>query len=107
MVLPALEAAQGEPWAVVDASSLPLDEGLVDRLKSAKAIVTIEEGTTRGGLGSAVLEAISDQVGPPRVKVLGLPGDRFVRHGEARAQRAALGLNAAGIRRAVLEVVSR
>jgi 1-deoxy-D-xylulose-5-phosphate synthase len=35
------------------------------------------------------------------VKLVGLPCDAFIRHGEARAQRAALGLDAAGIRRTV------
>lgn len=90
---------------MVDASSLPLSGALVTRLRDARAIVTVEEGTTRGGLGSAVLEAVSDQEGPPRVKVLGLPADRFVRHGEARAQRSALGLDAAGIHRAALELL--
>ncbi len=105
MVLPALEAAKDQPWAVVDAAQLPLSEALVSRLKSARAIVTIEEGTTRGGLGSAVLEALAEQ--PVRVKVLGLPADRFVRHGEARAQRAALGLDATGISEAALQLLGR
>jgi len=65
--------------------------------------VTVEEGTIHGGLGSAVLEATSASPSRPRVKLLGLP-DRFVRHGEARAQRAELGLDAEGIRRAAEEL---
>lgn len=105
MVLPALEAAKAQPWAVVDAGQLPLRPALVSGLKRARAIVTIEEGTTRGGLGSAVLEALAEH--PVRVKVLGLPADRFVRHGEARAQRAALGLDATGIREAALQLLGR
>ena len=107
MVLPALEAAHGERWAVVDVFALPLSEALVRRLRSARVLLTVEEGTTRGGLGAAVLEAISDQPRPPRVRVLGLPADRFCPHGEARAQRSALGLDAAGIVKAALEVLGR
>ena len=107
MVLPALEAARGERWAVVDASVLPLHPDLVQRLAGARSIVTVEEGTTRGGLGSAVLEALSDVERPPRVRLLGLPADRFIRHGEARAQRSELGLDAPGIRKAALEVLGR
>ena len=107
MVLPALEAALGERWAVVDVFELPLSDALVLRLRSTRVLLTVEEGTTRGGLGAAVLEAISDQPSPPRVRVLGLPADRFVRHGEARAQRAALGLDSAGIKKAALEVLGR
>jgi 1-deoxy-D-xylulose-5-phosphate synthase len=106
LVLPALEAAHGQPWAVVDAGRLPLEAALVQRLASAGVVVTLEEGTTRGGLGAAVLEAVSDAAHPPRVKLVGLPGDAFIRHGEARAQRAALGLDAAGIRRTVEGLLS-
>ncbi len=101
--LAALEAAQGRPWAVVDVGQLPLDSALVARLATMKAVVTVEEGTIHGGLGSAVLEATSASPSRPRVKLLGLP-DRFVRHGEARAQRAELGLDAEGIRRAAEEL---
>jgi 1-deoxy-D-xylulose-5-phosphate synthase len=78
----------------------------VERLARAGVVVTCEEGTTRGGLGAAVLEAVSDAARPPRVKLVGLPGDAFIRHGEARAQRAALGLDAAGIRRTVEALLS-
>ena len=35
-----------------------------------------------------------------RERVMGMPGDRFVPHGEARTQRAQFGLDAAGLRRA-------
>lgn len=106
LVLPALDAAAGQPWAVVDVRRLPLHPRLVEQLRAASLLVTLEEGTTRGGLGAAVLEAVGDAPRPPRVKRLGLPEDTFVRHGEARAQRAALGLDAPGIRRAVQEALS-
>ncbi|MFZ5445649.1 MAG: 1-deoxy-D-xylulose-5-phosphate synthase [Myxococcota bacterium] len=100
----ALEAARGTPWAVVDVGGLPLDERLIGELARAKLVVTVEEGTMHGGLGSAVLEALAPSPSRPRLRVLGLP-DRFIRHGEARAQRAALGLDAEGIRRAVGELL--
>ncbi len=105
LTLAALEAAEGRPWAVVDVGALPLSAEVVARLARDVPIVTIEEGTTHGGLGSAVLEALASGAIRPRVKVLGLP-DQFVRHGEARAQRAELGLDAPGIRRAALEVIA-
>lgn len=106
LVLSALEAARGEPWAVIDASRLPLGEPLLKRLQGARLVLTVEEGTIRGGLGGALLEALCLQPSPPRLKLLGLPADRFVRHGEARAQRAELGLDAAGIRRAALDFLA-
>ena len=59
----------------------------------------------RGGLGSAVLELLAQKGLATRVRVLGLPADRFVRHGEARAQRAELGLDVAGLQRVAREVL--
>ncbi len=105
LALAALEAAQGEPWAVVDAGQLPLSPELVAALAARPLVLTVEEGTTRGGLGSAVREALAGA--PTVVHARGLPADRFVRHGEARAQRAQLGLDGPGLRRAALEVLGR
>ena len=48
---------------------------------------------------AAVLEALSADGLQPKARCLTLP-DAFVRHGEVRAQRARLGLDAAGIRAA-------
>jgi 1-deoxy-D-xylulose-5-phosphate synthase len=87
--------------AVLDVRLLsPLDEVAVDAALATGRVVTVEEGTTRGGLGSAVLEAAARLQRRARVRLLGLP-DSFVRHGEARAQRQTLGLDAEGIGRAV------
>ncbi len=78
----------------------PLDEAAVEVALATGRVVTVEEGTTRGGLGSAVLEAAARHGQRPRVRLLGLP-DAFVRHGDARAQRQRLGLDAEGIGRAL------
>ncbi|MGO8971673.1 MAG: 1-deoxy-D-xylulose-5-phosphate synthase [Myxococcaceae bacterium] len=96
--LEALAAARSlEGVAVLDARVLsPLDTRAVDRACDMGCVVTVEEGTTHGGLGSAVLERAAHTGRHPRVRVLGLP-DAFVRQGEARAQRRRLGLDAAGI----------
>ncbi|MEW5740998.1 MAG: transketolase C-terminal domain-containing protein, partial [Myxococcota bacterium] len=105
--LAALEAAQAEPrWAVLDARVLPLDEAAV--LEAARGLlITVEEGTSRGGLGSAVLELLAARGVSTRVKVVALPSDRFIPHGEARAQRSELGLDLQGLRRAAREVLGR
>jgi 1-deoxy-D-xylulose-5-phosphate synthase len=64
-------------------------------------VVTVEEGTLEGGFGSAVLEAANAAgVGAHNVLRLGLP-DRFVEHAERGELLADLGLDAAGIARAV------
>lgn len=102
LALSALEAATGlEGVAVLDVRVVsPLDAEAVDRALETGRVLTLEEGTTRGGLGSAVLEQAARTGRRPRFKLLGLP-DAFVRHGDARAQRRALGLDAAGITRAL------
>jgi 1-deoxy-D-xylulose-5-phosphate synthase len=106
----ALEAAADEPrWAVLDARAVsPLDEeALLVLVRAGAALVTAEEGSERGGLGGAVLECLANHGVPARVRVLGLPGERFIRHGEARQQRAELGLDAEGLRRAAREVLGK
>ncbi|HZN96091.1 MAG TPA: 1-deoxy-D-xylulose-5-phosphate synthase [Myxococcales bacterium] len=104
--LAALEAARDRPsWSVLDARfAAPLDREAVLEAARCGRVVTVEEGTRRGGLGSAVLEALAEAGASARVRVLGLP-DQPVRHGDARAQRAELGLDAAGIRRAAEELL--
>ncbi len=104
--LAAMEAARDRSdWAVLDARfAAPLDEGAI--LEAARgAIVTVEDATIHGGFGSAVLELLAAKKIATRVALLGMPGDRFVRHGEARTQRAQLGLDAAGLRRAAEELL--
>ena len=104
LALTAAEAARGERWNVLEARWLtPLDTAAVLEGARCGKVLTIEEGTTHGGLGSAVTELLAERGNGARVRRLGLP-DRFVRHGDARAQRAALGLDAEGIRRAAREL---
>src|SRR5439155_18016502 len=86
----------------------PLDEELVCALASAsRRVVTVEEACLAGSFGSACLEAFERggllEAGL-RLRRLGLP-DRFVSHGDPGKQRAALGLDAAGIAAAVREVL--
>ena len=59
----------------------PLDEDLLHEVgKRFKHIITIEDGTRNGGMGSAVLEWLSDHGYTPTVKRMGMP-DAFVEHG--------------------------
>ncbi|HYO70038.1 MAG TPA: transketolase C-terminal domain-containing protein, partial [Archangium sp.] len=103
----ALEAAASEPgWSVLDARFVtPLDEAAVLEAAACGRVVVVEEGTTHGGLGSAVLELLAARGVSARVKLLGMP-DTFVPHGDARVQRAELGLDAAGLRRTALALLA-
>lgn len=59
----------------------PIDETLLhDVFRKFRKIITLEDGTVTGGLGSAVLEFMSDHRYTATVVRLGIP-DRFVEHG--------------------------
>ena len=72
----------GEEVAHYDLRFLkPLDEELLHEVgERFKHIITIEDGTRNGGMGSAVLEWLSDHGYTPTVKRMGMP-DEFVEHG--------------------------
>ena len=72
----------GEEVAHYDLRFLkPLDEDLLHEVgERFKHIITIEDGTRNGGMGSAVLEWLSDHGYTPTVKRMGMP-DEFVEHG--------------------------
>ena len=81
----------------------PLDVALVTELaRSHDAIVTVEEGCTMGGAGSAVLEALAEAGLAVPVLSLGLP-DVFVEHGDPAKLLAQCGLDAAGIEQSILK----
>jgi transketolase len=65
-------------------------------------VVTVEEGVVRGGLGSAVAEVLC-QRHPVPMRILGFPG--FCPTGSTGFLLDHFGLSAAGIARAVLELL--
>jgi 1-deoxy-D-xylulose-5-phosphate synthase len=86
----------------------PLDRTTLGKaIEEASLVVTVEEGTLEGGFGSAVLEA-ANALGLDSRKVvrLGIP-DRFVEHAERAELLADLGLDAAGICKAVRAATGR
>ena len=59
----------------------PIDTAILNEVgRKFKFIITIENGTVSGGLGSAVMEFMMDNGFTPLIKRLGLP-DRFIEHG--------------------------
>ncbi len=91
--------------AVLDARwALPLDEDALRDAAAAGGVLTVEEGTGKGGFGAAVLEVYAREGVRAKVRCVALP-DRFIRHGDARAQRAALGLDARGLSEALEELL--
>ena len=102
LLTPALEAAEKLNATVVNMRWVkPLDVALLAQIaQSHERLVTVEEGCTMGGAGSAVAEALQTlQITRP-VLHLGLP-DEFIEHGDPAKLLALQGLDAAGIERAV------
>jgi 1-deoxy-D-xylulose-5-phosphate synthase len=59
----------------------PLDETLLHAIfKNHEAIVTVEDGTIKGGFGSAILEFAAENGHSHKIKLVGIP-DNFVAHG--------------------------
>lgn len=76
----------------------PIDEELLHEVfRKFKKIVTLEDGTIVGGLGSAVLEFMADHGYSAKVTRLGIP-DRFVEHGSQQQLYKECGFDADSIR---------
>ena len=85
----------------------PLDEKLLHEIgKKFTRIVTIEDGVRNGGLGSAVLEWMSDHGYSPTVVRMGLP-DSFVEHGTVEQLRHIVGLDIESIKRQIISLKSQ
>ena len=79
----------------------PLDENLLHDIgRKFNKIITIEDGVRTGGMGSAVLEWMSDHGFRPQIVRMGLP-DAFVEHGSVAELRQLVGLDADSIRKEI------
>ncbi len=76
----------------------PIDEDLLrEAAQKHRTLVTVEDGTLVGGLGSAVLEFLSDnKIQGIQVERIGLP-DRFVTHGSVPELTRHVGTDAQSI----------
>ena len=82
----------------------PIDEEILEEVgQRFKYVITIEDGIRNGGMGSAVVEWMSDHQYTPRIVRLGLP-DRFVEHGSVAELQSLLGIDCAGIKKAIKEI---
>ncbi|MGZ8513442.1 MAG: transketolase family protein [Candidatus Limnocylindrales bacterium] len=87
------------------ATLAPLDHAaIVDAARSTGRIVTVEEHTTRGGLGGAVAEVVVSEY-PVPMRILGVPGV-FAPTGSTEFLLDYFGLTADGIRSAALDLVA-
>ena len=93
---------QGKSIALYDLRFLkPLDEKLLHEVgRKFQHVVTIEDGCRNGGMGSAVMEWMSDQHYTCHIARLGLP-DHFGEHGTVAQLQHIVGIDKEGIIQAV------
>lgn len=102
MVYESLQAAEYLSLAGISASVInmhtvkPLDTTAIDALSGVKAIITVEEHSVIGGLGSAVAEYLAPKRLKPPQLILGLP-DKFGKSGEYKWLLERYGLTGEGI----------
>lgn len=83
----------------------PLDDKLLTEIgERFSKIITVEDGIRAGGMGSAVLEWMSDHGYSPKIKRLGLP-DHFVEHGTVEQLRKVCGLDNDSVRKVIEETL--
>jgi 1-deoxy-D-xylulose-5-phosphate synthase len=100
-----LLAAQGLGITVVDARFVkPIDAALPELCARHQAVVTVEDGTLRGGFGAGLLELLAAADVHVPVRTLGLP-DRYLEHGAQAGLLAGFGLDAPGIAAVARELV--
>jgi 1-deoxy-D-xylulose-5-phosphate synthase len=83
----------------------PIDEELLHEVFSEyKKVITVEDGTIVGGLGSAVLEFMADNQYTARVVRLGIP-DKFIEHGEQKELYEECGFSPSAITKEVKAIL--
>lgn len=84
----------------------PLDEALLHEVaKKYKKIVTVENGSIRGGAGSAILEFMAENGYCPRVKCIGV-SDRFIEHGSIPELYKQCGMDGESIADSIRELLA-
>ena len=84
----------------------PLDNKLLQEVgEQFKTIITVEDGSRDGGMGSAVLEWMADHGYTPRVIRLGI-ADNFVEHGTVEQLYEACGISKEAIKKVIYQIAN-
>jgi 1-deoxy-D-xylulose-5-phosphate synthase len=115
-VMDAATALEAEGWSVgvINARfAKPLDGQLIlDAARGKRLVVTFEESVVTGGFGSGVLELFEEaRLADPAyrevaLRIVGIPGDRFVDHGSVTDLRRVLRLDSPGLAAQVRETLA-
>jgi len=110
------ENLAGDGWSVgvINARfAKPIDRQLIlEEARGKRLVVTLEESVITGGFGTAVLELLEEaRLADPAyrevaLRIIGIPGDRFVDHGSVADLRHRIRLDAEGITGQVREALA-
>ncbi len=82
----------------------PLDEKMLHEVFSIYTkIITVEDGTVKGGFGSAILEFMAENNYTAQVKILGIP-DKIIEHGTPKQLYDEVGIDANHIAEAIRDM---
>ena len=85
----------------------PLDEDMLHEIgRRFNKIITVEDGVRKGGMGTAVLEWMSEHEYTPTIRRLGLP-DEFVEHGTVAELQAIVGIDKESIIREIMKLAGK
>lgn len=84
----------------------PIDEEMLHEVFSKfKKVITVEDGCIMGGMGSAVLEFMADNIYSAQIVRLGIP-DEFIEHGEQNELYQECGFSPEEIAKATKEILT-
>ncbi len=81
----------------------PIDTEILHEVgKNYKYIITVENGTIKGGLGSTVMEFMNENGYTPQIKRIGVP-DKFIEHGSIPELYKLCGMDSESIKNQILK----
>ena len=84
----------------------PIDQAILEEVAAKyRHVITVEDGTVVGGLGSRVSQWMASRQQAPRITMLGIP-DEFVHQGTVAQLKAQCGIDAASIYHSIESILS-
>ena len=84
----------------------PIDQAILEEVAAKyRHVITVEDGTVVGGLGSHVAQWMASRPQAPRITMLGIP-DQFVHQGTVAQLKAQCGIDAASIFHSIESILS-
>ena len=107
MVAPVLEACEGLEVGICSARAIrPMDESALMALRSARQIVTVEDGVVNAGFGVQLAAYMSENSSGCAVTCIGVP-NRVIEQGTVAQQDEECGMDAGSIRKLVVSLIDK